>query len=131
MPKFSKKSKEKLKECHPYLQIILSKAIEIMDFTIICGHRGKELQNEAFKNGKSKLKYPKSKHNGKPSLAVDIAPYPIDWNDKYRFEMLAMLILKIAQETPMGKYKIQWGGHWYKFKDLPHFELVSDIKCNC
>ena len=42
---------------------------------IVCGHRNKEDQNKAFAEGKSKLKWPKGKHNKLPSQAVDAAPY--------------------------------------------------------
>ena len=37
--------------------------------------RTKTEQDELFAKGKTKLKYPESKHNRDPSLAIDIAPY--------------------------------------------------------
>jgi hypothetical protein len=42
MAKFGKKSLELLKELHPDLQSILNDVILIVDFTILCGYRGKE-----------------------------------------------------------------------------------------
>ncbi len=93
------------------------------------GHRREERQNVMFRTGKSKLKWPNSKHNQSPSLAVDIAPYPIDWNDFREFDYLAGLVIGIGHQ--MG-VEIRWGGDWNRngalsdnrFNDLPHFELV-------
>ena len=75
MPVFSKTSKGRLAECHQNLQNIMNEVIKIKDCSIICGYRGEEEQNEAFNNGFSKLKFPESKHNKFPSLAVDVYPY--------------------------------------------------------
>ncbi len=128
MPRFGKKSKAKLEEVDERLVRVLDKAIEYKDFTILTGHRGKDEQNLMVKEGKSKLSWPKSKHNGKPSKAVDIAPYPIDWNDTKRFAHLAGLVQGIG--LSMG-INIRWGGDWDRdgetkdntFNDLPHLEL--------
>lgn len=129
MPKFSKTSLQRLETCHPDLQKICNEAIKHYDFSVICGHRSKKEQDIALKNGATKLQYPKSKHNSNPSLAVDLAPYPIDWHKYERFYYLAGLI----QATAKGmNIKIRWGGDWSmngnfeenKFNDLPHFELI-------
>src|SRR5574343_343457 len=98
MPKFSKKSVEKLLTCDARLIAIMQTAILETDFTIICGVRGQKEQDLAFKQGKSKLRYPKSKHNSIPSLAVDIAPYPLDWNNIQAFDDLSKVIKRIAHE---------------------------------
>jgi peptidoglycan L-alanyl-D-glutamate endopeptidase CwlK len=105
-------------------------SLAIMDFTVVCGHRSEELQNKAFKEGRSKLEWPYSKHNRTPSLAVDIAPYPIDWNDKERFYFLAGVMKAMAYKHDIG---IRWGGDWKgdndfknnSFNDLVHFELIN------
>jgi peptidoglycan L-alanyl-D-glutamate endopeptidase CwlK len=130
MAKFGKKSLEKLKDADSKLQLILKGAIQIYDFTILQTHRGEKEQNKYYKQGKSKLKYPESKHNQYPSKAVDIAPYPIDWNDRKRFYYLAGLIKGVADNNGI---KIRWGGDWdsdgkfddQTFDDLPHFEVVG------
>ena len=100
--------------------MILKEAIHIYDFSVLCGHRGKDEQNLAYKKGFSKLKFPESKHNSIPSRAVDIAPYPIDWDDHKRFYELAGIIKGIAHEKGI---EIRWGGNFRGWKDLPHFEL--------
>ncbi len=126
---FSPSSRERLSECHPTLIAVLNRAIKLKDFTVLEGHRREERQNVMFRTGKSKLKWPNSKHNQSPSLAVDIAPYPIDWNDFREFDYLAGLVIGIGHQ--MG-VEIRWGGDWNRngalsdnrFNDLPHFELV-------
>ena len=130
MPKFSERSRQRLATCHPDLQRVLNQAIEFgPDFTVICGHRTEEEQTRAVAEGRSHAPWPQSKHNGKPSEAVDIAPYPIDWDDWDRFRVLAGYILGTADTVGVP---LRWGGDWdrdyteadERFRDLPHFELV-------
>jgi hypothetical protein len=92
MYKFSEKSEQKLQTCHADLQAVLRAAIQLTNFTILDGARDEVAQNAAFAAGKSKLKYPHSKHNHVPSLAVDIAPFPVDWKNRERFAFLAGVI---------------------------------------
>ena len=83
MNTFSEASRAKLKTCHRDLQLLFAHVIQEYDCTIVCGHRDKEAQDKAYAEGKSKLKYPRSKHNRIPSWAVDAAPYEkagIDWS---------------------------------------------------
>lgn len=128
MYSFGKKSLDKLKELDPRLQEVLNEAIKLMDFTILVGHRNEEDQNKAAAEGKSKLKWPNSAHNSLPSKAVDVAPYPIDWNDRERFTYLAGIIVGIAHSKG---YELTWGGDWNRdgnlkdnnFDDLPHFQI--------
>ena len=131
MPKFGKASKARLATCDDRLQTILNSAIEIVDFTILEGHRTEERQNQMFHEGRSKLKWPSSKHNSSPSKAVDVAPYPIDWNDMPRFTYLAGIIRGIAHANGV---KIRWGGDFNRdnnlsndsFVDGPHLEIDED-----
>jgi len=128
MSKFGKVSLERLATCHPDLQKVFNKVIENVDCTIICGHRGEEEQNDAYRTGKSKEKWPNSKHNSSPSMAVDAAPFPIDWNDRSRFYYFAGYVLATAHSLGV---KLRLGADWdgdfdlkdQNFYDLPHFEL--------
>jgi len=130
MPRLSQSSLDKLASCHPDLQRVLCEAIKIVDFTVCDGHRGKDAQNKAVAEGKSKTPWPTSKHNHKPSLAVDVAPYPIDWKDRERFIYLAGIFKGIAFKEGV---LLRWGGDWdgdsdfleHEFRDLPHFELIA------
>ena len=129
MPSFGAKSKVNLGECHEDLKRVFNKVIETYDCSVIEGYRGKDEQDDAFHSGKSKLKYPKSKHNRQPSLAADVVPYPVDWLDTKQFYHFAGFVQGLAEE--MG-VELRWGGDWnsnrlfedQSFHDLPHFELV-------
>jgi len=127
MPKFSKSSAEKLATCHPDLQKIFNNLIQTHDCTIICGARTLEDQQKAFKGGFSKLDgiKKKSKHQiskEQPlSLAVDVLPCPIDWNDVDGHANFARAVRATAEHF---KIKIIWGGDFKKFSDRPHYELA-------
>ena len=129
MPKFSKVSLQRLETCHADLQKICKEVIKYYDISILYGHRNRTDQDQAFEDGASKLKYPKSKHNQMPSLAVDIAPYPIAWEKEKSFYYLAGMIKAEAEKLGV---KIRWGGDWdgdgdlsdQTFFDLVHYEIV-------
>lgn len=131
MREFSKASKEKLATCHPDLIRLFEAVLQVMDCSILCGERDKDAQDEAVRTGHSELPYPQSKHNRKPSEAVDAVPYPIDWKDNARFYFFAGVVMTIAKQ--MG-IKIRLGCDFNgdlnfsndTFKDLVHFELVEE-----
>ena len=88
MPSFSKKSQDRLDTCNPLLVELFGRVVVNFDCTILEGARSENRQMTLLEEGKTKLKYPDSKHNVGPgagrelSDAVDVVPYPIDW----RFE---------------------------------------------
>ena len=128
MPKFGKRSMSKLETCHEDLQQVFYQVIKHFDCSILEGNRGEELQNKYFDEGKSKVKFPKGRHNANPSKAVDVVPWPVDWDDTDRMYYFAGFVKGIAS---MLDIPIRWGGDWNDntevkdtgFKDLPHFEL--------
>jgi len=124
MPKFSQKSLQKLMTCDERLQNIMFKVVEHKDITVLEGHRGKDKQDKVYAEGKSKVQYPNSNHNKEPSLAVDIAPYPVNWHDKKGFDELGHFVLGVAAGMDI---KIRWGGDFGGFYDGPHFEIMEDI----
>lgn len=139
MPKFSQRSQTQLDTCHPDLQRICNEVIKVYDFSAICGHRDKPTQQIAFDSGKSKLKFPDSKHNKMPSMAIDICPWPINWKNVSAFKFLAGHMQMAAHMLYNGgktTHILRWGGDWdcdndmtdQKFNDLPHFELIKPIK---
>ena len=81
----SARSIERLETCDQRLVAVVNEVVKHFDCTILEGWRSEEDQNEAFRTGKSKLKYPEGKHNKQPSFAVDVAPYPVDWENLDRF----------------------------------------------
>lgn len=136
MPEFSQTSLNRLHTCHEDLQLIFKRVVQRRDCTILQGHRTQDEQNQVFADNKSKVEWPNSKHNSFPSMAVDVAPYPIDWNDRGRFYMFAGYVQAIAEEmlaTGLINHSLRYGGDWdsdtdtddQKFHDLPHFELIG------
>ena len=124
MPRFGKRSKQRLKGVDVKLVNVLNELIKIMDVTIIEGLRTQERQDELVAKGASKTKY--SKHiQGK---AVDLAPYPIDWEDRERFHYMGGMVRGIGQQLNVN---IRWGGDWdsdgeikdNSFDDLVHVEI--------
>jgi len=131
MPEFGTASAKQLSTCHQDLIDICHIVIETYDFSVLEGFRSNARQDELFRQGKSKLQTGESKHNNNPSLAVDIAPYPIDWDNPKRFYLLAGMMFQAAAQLSIS---LRWGGDWdgdwihtdQSFHDLPHFELVGD-----
>lgn len=129
MPTFGKTSIANLATCHPDLQRLANEVIKHVDHSITCGHRGQADQDKAFSEGKSKLKFPNGEHNKLPSNAIDVAPYPLNWNDAEAFTLLAGVYFGVAA---MMRIKIRLGADWdgdfnileHSFKDRPHIELV-------
>jgi len=135
MPTFSDHSRSELATIHPDLRKVCEAVIDAFDIRVIEGHRDKERQNKLYRRGKSQLQYPDSKHNQQPSRAVDIAPYPIDWQAHDRFYLMAghvqMAAYRLLRRGEVA-HQLRWGGDWdsdhdlddQAFDDLPHFELV-------
>lgn len=127
--KLSKASIEKLSSVKPELQKVIYKAFETMPFDVIVleGIRTKERQEELFYKKPPATKTLKSKHL--TGDAIDIAPYPIDWNDKERFNEMAKHVLAAAKVLGI---KVRSGSDWdmdgdwkdEKFYDGPHIELL-------
>ncbi len=129
MPSFGKESQKHFDTLHPDLQRVLGEAIKYVDFSITCGFRNEADQNKAFAEGKSKLKWPNGEHNKMPSRAVDVAPYPINWNDAESFTLLSGVIYGIACTLGIKlRLGIDWDGDFatleHSFKDRPHIELL-------
>lgn len=136
MPQFSRLSKERLKSCHSDLQILFNRVIEDYDCSVICGHRGEEDQNEAYSNRASTKRWPDSKHNTEPSLAVDVSPYEfsgVDWG-KTQSADFSGYVMGVANELfkqGIMKHRIRRGLDWNmdndvddtKFWDAGHFEI--------
>tara|TARA_S200002703_G_scaffold155626_1_gene159992 strand:+ start:2114 stop:2506 length:393 start_codon:yes stop_codon:yes gene_type:complete len=130
MASYSQKSQSRLQECHQDLIDLFGAVVQNFDNTILTGHRNKEDQNLAYFEGKSQLQWPNGKHNKYPSIAIDVAPYPIDWEDRERFTYFAGYVKGIAKGMGIN---IRWGGDWdsdtqvkdNSFDDLVHFELIQ------
>ena len=128
MPKFGKKSKERLNTCNERLQKVFNEVIKHVDCSVLEGHREKDRQNKLYEEGKTKVKYPNGGHNRQPSSAVDVTPYPVDWEDRERQTLFAGFVIGVASQMNIN---LRWGGDWdqdfqvvdNRFDDFPHFEL--------
>ena len=130
MPRFGKRSRERLKGVDSKLVNVLNEVVKYFDITIIEGLRSQERQDELVAKGKSKTKF--GKHV--KGRAVDIAPDPIDWDSRDDFHYLGGFVLGVASKMGID---IRWGGDWSdsslsknarttkdnNFDDLVHFEI--------
>lgn len=143
MYKLSNRSLQRLYGVDPDLVRVVKRAIELtsQDFMITEGRRtreqcctnygkGRTIQQCSQKGVPAKYAQPNlskvtwlndpfaSKHcTGK---AIDLVPYPVDWNDLKKFHTIAVAMKQAAFEL---RVKIKWGGDWSSSKDYPHFEI--------
>lgn len=135
---FSQTSRNKLVQAHPDLQVLFNEVIKWYDCTIADSYRTKELQEQYFNEGKSKVHYP-TVHNTKPSNAVDVYPYElnhIDWG-KLQSAYFAGWVMGIATQLFNENkiyHRIRCGIDWDKdndiddnsFWDAGHFEIIPN-----
>jgi peptidoglycan L-alanyl-D-glutamate endopeptidase CwlK len=116
------RSLQNLSGVHPDLVAVVKRAIQIteVDFTVIEGVRSRERQKQLVVKGASKTM--NSRHI--TGHAVDMVPWPIDWDDLERFEIMAEAMKQAAEELDIP---IVWGGDWKTFFDGPHFELDRKV----
>ena len=134
MPKFSQDSFSKLSTCHEDLQVLFYEVIKSFDCMVLEGYRNEFEQNLAFNEGRSQLQWPHGKHNSKPSMAVDVAPYPVDFNNIKRSYWFGGYVMGIAQRLKdEGKmsHSVRWGADFNNnhqiddnFLDMNHFEII-------
>ena len=130
---FGKRSREHLATVEPVLQELCEAALAAcpFDLTVTCGLRSKADQDKAVAEGRSKVHWPHGNHNsadGSPARAVDIHPYPVDFQDTRRYYIMGGVFLALAHQRGI---RIRWGGDWngngvltdQTFTDLPHVEL--------
>lgn len=123
---FSESSKNRLATVDPRLQEIAELALTLtkVDFGIPAsgGLRTEEEQNKLYHNGKSQLDGYKKKSYHQTGKALDVYAFVdgrASW-DEYHLSQVATAMLAAASQ--LG-YKLEWGGHWPNFVDMPHFQL--------
>ena len=124
---FSQSSLSRLKGVHPKLIAVAEQALSygVMDLTILPdgGARTLDKEKEMIAGGHSETL--NSKHLIQPDgfgHAIDIAPFPVDFNDIPEFTTMATLMFRAAMDLHI---EIVWGGHWHEFKDYSHFQLKT------
>lgn len=138
---FGNQSRKNLYECREPLIRLFEEVVKNYDCSIIEGQRSEVEQEKLFHSGKSKVRWPDSKHNvtGEQPLsrAVDVIPYPTVlngvsiWEDWNRFYHFIGYVKGVA--ATMG-INIRCGADWdgdhsfrdQSFHDLPHVELIIE-----
>lgn len=137
--KLGARSLERLVGVHPKLVEVVKRAIALstVDFTVLEGVRSQARQNELYAQGRARpgniVTWTKTSNHFKNAKtgyghAVDLVPFPVDWNDLKKFDQISRAMFQAADElnTP-----IRWGADWDRDgkprergeTDSPHFEL--------
>ena len=136
----SARSIANLQGVHPQLVAVVQRAIQIttQDFAVLQCVRTQQAQADLYAQGRTKpgpvvTWTLRSKHipgaDGY-SHAVDIVPYPVDWNTPAKFDAVARAMFAAAAELGVS---IRWGADWDRDgkprekgeTDSPHFEWVG------
>lgn len=161
----SKRSLGNLNGVHPDLAAIVKRAITIteQDFVVIEGVRSREQCMINYGKGRTiaqclakgvpgkyarpndrKVTWLKSPFASKHCVqksgyghAVDICPYPIDWDDYKKFDKVAAAMFQAekqlkAENLISKQVSLRWGADWDKDgklrergeSDSPHFEIL-------
>lgn len=134
------KSLERLAGVHPRLVAVVKRAIEIspQDFLVLEGVRTPERQRELYAQGRTKpgkvVTWTLTSNHFKNAKtgyghAVDLCPFPVDWNTGAKFDAIAKAMFAAAAEEGLT---IRWGADWDRDgkprekgeSDSPHFEAV-------
>lgn len=137
MYQLGKRSREKLEGVHPALQEVVELAISRsnQDFSVIWGVRTAEQQNELYQKGRTSggrivthmdgYKR-KSNHQVKSDgfgHAVDLVPWPIDWEDWGKFEEINEAMQEAADHLGVT---VVWGGLW-EMRDGAHWQIEGMV----
>ena len=121
---FSQRSEAFLSEVNPRLKNIAREALKItrIDFAIISGKRNMAQQRELVRKGASKTL--NSKHL--KGAAIDIAPIdPKTGKANFDRALALEIAIAIMQAAQNQGVRIEWGGMWRNFEDIPHFEILE------
>lgn len=151
--KLGRRSLERLQGVHPDLVRVVLRAIELttQDFMVLEGVRTDKRQRELYGQGRTagelviagvdpKLAKPglqkvtwtlKSNHFKQPDgcgHAVDLVPYPVDWNTISKFDAIADAMAQAAKELGVSiRHGADWNHNGRRREkgesDNPHFEL--------
>ncbi len=124
--KFSQASINRLSTVDSRLQEIAKLALSIskVDFGIPSngGLRTAEEQNKLYHSGKSQLDGYKKQSKHQTGMALDVYAY-VNGKASWEKEHLAMVAAAMVQAANKLGCKIEWGGLWSHFVDMPHFQI--------
>jgi len=124
--KFGETSVERMEGVHPLMIECSERALSygVLDLTVVPYGGLRTLKDQQKLVAKGASQTLKSLHRVQRSTgyghAIDLAPYPVNWDNITRFNMMGSLMFRAAMEMGIS---IEWGGHWRSFKDYPHFQL--------
>lgn len=136
MPVFSTRSQNHLATAHHDLQVLFNEVIKTRDCSVICGARPRADQVAAYASGASLVQWPDSSHNidgrrRSTAWAVDVVPYPLDWDDIGAFQALRKTVESIAANL-LAERRMRYAlrpliylGRGKTKPDHPHYELVG------
>ena len=139
MPRFNKRSLSRLTTCDERLIRLFGEVVKRFDCSVTAGHRDERTQNKLYAQGRTEpgpvvtnAPWPRSKHNTSPSIAIDVVPCPLDWNDLERFYFFNGYVLATAHQLGIPiRLGADWDGdtdlHDQRLNDLPHFELLEGV----
>ena len=141
--RFSALSRSRLKGVHPDLIRVVDRALMLssVDFMVIEGVRTPERQRALYAQGRTKpgrivTWTRRSRHLVQADgfgHAVDLAPYPLDWEGPARFpkfDAIARAMFAAADDLNVA---VRWGADWDRDgksrergeSDSPHWELAT------
>lgn len=153
-----RQSLARLEGLEPSLRAVVMLAIKKtrVDFLVLEGVRSKARQHELYGQGRSRQELARAGVDvrlAKPTMAkvtwtltsnhfvqgdgfghaVDLAPYPIDWEGPTRFPKFDEISRAMFEAATELGVKIRWGADWDRDgkprergeSDSPHFELVA------
>lgn len=139
MYRLSKLSLSRLDGVHPGIVAVVKLAITIttQDFFVLEGVRSKARQEQLYAQGRTKpgpiVTWTRNSRHfiGSDGFghAVDLVPYPVDWDTPSKFDAIASAVFKASLSVGV---RIRWGADWDADgilrergeSDSPHFEDV-------
>lgn len=136
---FGTTSLKRLEGVHPKLVAVATSAIarSSVDFMVLEGVRTPARQLQLYAQGRTKpgpiVTWTKVSNHFKKAdgygHAVDLVPWPVDWNDLKKFDAIAQAMFAASRELSIP---IRWGADWDRDGkprergegDSPHFELA-------
>ncbi len=129
--RFGTQSLKRQEGVHPILRERAERALSygVLDLMVplFGGLRTLEDQRGLVAKGASRTL--NSLHRKQPTgygHALDLVPYPVNWEDLFRFALAGTLLFRAAMEDEYD-VPLEWGGYW-NFQDYPHFQLPRGFR---
>lgn len=126
--KLSGSSRNNLKGVDSDLIEVVEMALQLtkIDFGIPAsgGYRTLEMQQDLYNQGASQLDGITARSFHQTGKAFDVFAY-VDGQASWKPEHLAQVATAVLAAASQLGVKLEWGGHWVTFEDMPHFQLVE------